>query len=536
MATEEEIEDPGMENSVDEKFAVDSKYQECQLEVEALKSDNYVLGSDNGSLMNELQSSKQNPVAVVSNNSGSSNDQVGLITKEDGLQENADFSTDELSWSNRTEKLDRLCEVLMEERDAATKSLREKEAELNRLRQRAVQSEQEKGKLRNQLLQALERTEEKEKRLTLLEDENAKLKTDVERLQRIILELQTKDRDGKTKVDSRTNQGTAEGIEGSADMKSPKESVLLSTGDKTDGKLESKENANLTTGPSDSEENRTSVKETASVANEDSVKRRETKRTSPNFYRHSLAGSLPRPYHGFDASRDNSDRERRGSFQSDTSGDSEAEAQTQGVPSFMRWRAEKPFLKPGFTPVQFNYRPLPESISNRKESWTGQRSASTSEVVVRDNSADCANHAKDLAAESSSDSESGVFSSSTGTSASLEKNRETSEQLSSEERESEVERELGVDKRSDGTFSMSLQLSDAQEHSLRSQNSIGASDCQVPVSNTSTHEEHATSPARATESAETSKGSNVDDDEEKGQANVFDMVGLWNRKSEVIDV
>ena len=41
-------------------------------------------------------------------------------------------------------------------------------------------------------------------------------------------------------------------------------------------------------------------------------------------------------------------------------------------------RAEKStFLKSGFSPVQFNYQPLPESISaHRRESWDAVRHAS----------------------------------------------------------------------------------------------------------------------------------------------------------------
>ena len=112
------------------------------------------------------------------------------------------------------------------------------------------------------------------------------------------------------------------------------------------------------------------------------VKRRETWRTAPNYYRHSFAGSLPRPFHSIELhsqhSLDHSSKhERSESVHSDASGESESDVQAPpSIPSFMRRRVEKPFVKSaGLSPVQFNYQPLPVSISNKRGSWLGETRA-----------------------------------------------------------------------------------------------------------------------------------------------------------------
>lgn len=126
------------------------------------------------------------------------------------------------------------------------------------------------------------------------------------------------------------------------------------------------------------------------------VKRRETWRTAPNHYRHSFTGSLPRPFHTLELhsqhSLDHSSKhERSESVHSDTSGESESDVHASStMPSFMRRKVEKPFMKStGFSPVQFNYQPLPERISNRRGSWLGEaRVRSDSFPTAHENSSD----------------------------------------------------------------------------------------------------------------------------------------------------
>ena len=287
----------------------------------------------------------------------------------------------------RKDSLQQLCDVLMEERDRATSALKDKDGEVLRLRKRILEHEQEKGSLKSELAKALGRTDLTEKEMVNAKEENAKLGAEIVRLTKRIDELEAENFDLKCQLDKVRGQQHAEengtpansenvtssGVE---ELQEKPDSVDVFASDVGGDEYQHQD------GPKRTEA--TSVVDTkeSEAGDSEEVKRKKEKaaqRSTPNYYRHSFAGSLPRPFHSFELPRQSSRegfKERSGSFHSDASGES-ADSESGSVPSFMR-RAEKPtFLKSGFSPVQFNYQPLPESISaHRRESWDAVRHAS----------------------------------------------------------------------------------------------------------------------------------------------------------------
>ena len=332
----------------------------------------------------------------------------------------------------QNESLERLCDVLMEERDRATSERKEKDDEVMRLRMRSFENEQEKANLKSQLAKATGRAISAEKEMVSTKEENAELRVEIDKLKKRIGELEAENNDLKCQLEQeRGNHGYAEEDKTAVDV----ESVTLSRVDELQENPDSvaipsvnelqenpdsvaipsvnklqenpdpvaipsvhelQVNSNSIAVPSvggadefkqEDEPKRVEVASTADTKeNGEVIRRREraAKRIAPNFYRHSFAGSLPRPFHSFELPRQGSHddhHERTGSFHSDTSGES-GDSDSGGhlsstLPSFMRKVDKSPFLKSGFSPVQFNYQPLPDSIMRgRRESWDAKRHGS----------------------------------------------------------------------------------------------------------------------------------------------------------------
>ena len=297
----------------------------------------------------------------------------------------------------RKESLQRLCDVLMEERDQATRALKEKDHEVLRLRKRLVESEVEKESLKNQLGEALDRSGLAEKKVINGQEENTRVQTEITRLTKKVEQLEAENSNLKGQLQQTSITNGVLNDENKMPLES--ETVTLSyagepvsDGISTVDGAEDKSQEIPDVGTKESEvanepKRADGTKDHESeLSDEEVVRRREraAKRTAPNYYRHSFAGSLPRPFHSFELPRqgsvsreDGARNERSGSFHSDTSGESESSESgihsVSGLPSFMR-RSDKPtFRKSGYSPVQFSFQPLPESITHRRESWDATR-------------------------------------------------------------------------------------------------------------------------------------------------------------------
>ena len=297
----------------------------------------------------------------------------------------------------RKESLQRLCDVLMEERDQATRALKEKDDEVLRLRKRLLESEAEKESVKTQLGEALDRSGLAEKKVINEQEENTRLQTEIMRLTKKVEQLEAENGNLKSQLQQTSITNGVLNDENKMPLES--ETVTLSyAGEPASGVLstvdgaedKSQEIPDIGTKESEIADEPKRADGTknhkSDSSNEEVVRRREraAKRTAPNFYRHSFAGSLPRPFHSFELPRqgsvsreDGARNERSGSFHSDTSGESESSESgihsVSGLPSFMR-RSDKPtFRKSGYSPVQFSFQPLPESITHRRESWDATR-------------------------------------------------------------------------------------------------------------------------------------------------------------------
>ena len=295
----------------------------------------------------------------------------------------------------RKESLQRLFDVLIKVRDQATRVLKEENDEVLRLRKRLSESEAEKESVKTQLGEALDRSGLAEKKVINEQEENTTLQKEITRLTKKVEQLEAENGNLKSQQTSITN-GVLNG-----ENKMPLESGtvalsyagepasdVISTVDGAEDKSQGIPDVGTKESEIADEPKRAdgTKNHESDSSNEEVVRRREraAKRTVPNFYRHSFAGSLPRPFHSFELPRqgsvsreDGARNERSGSFHSDTSGESESSESgihsVSGLPSFMR-RSDKPtFRKSGYSPVQFSFQPLPESITHRRESWDATR-------------------------------------------------------------------------------------------------------------------------------------------------------------------
>ena len=297
----------------------------------------------------------------------------------------------------RKESLQRLCDVLMKVRDQATRALKEKDDEVLRLRKRLLESEAEKESVKTQLGEALDRSGLAEKKVINEQEENTRLQTEIMRLTKKVEQLEAENGNLKSQLQQTSITNGVLNDENKMPLES--ETVTLSyTGEPASDVLstvdgaedKSQEIPDIGTKESEIADEPKRADGTknheSDSSNEEVVRRREraAKRTAPNFYRHSFAGCLPQPFHSFQLPRqgsgsreDGARNERSGSFHSDTSGESESSESgihsVSGLPSFMR-RPDKPtFRKSGYSPVQFSFQPLPESITHRRESWDAAR-------------------------------------------------------------------------------------------------------------------------------------------------------------------
>ena len=434
----------------------------------------------------------------------------------------------------RKDSLQRLCDVLMEERDRATSALKDKDGEVLRLRKRALEHEQEKGGLKSELAKALGRTVLAEEEMVNAKEENAKLGAEIVRLTKRIDELEAENFDFKCQLDkAREHQHADENA-----TPANSESVTISRVEELQEKPDSVDlfpsaggdEYQHQDGPKHAEA--TSVvdtKEGESGESEEAKrkKKRAAQRSAPNFYRHSFAGSLPRPFHGFELPRQSSREGYKERSGSDASGES-ADSENGSVPSFMR-RAEKPtFLKSGFSPVQFNYQPLPESISaHRRESWDAVRHASM--MRARGGSLNMAHSVSSDGQINEGDSGARNNEPLEGLSPEQQANELNSPQDDVDGGHGKREGEIETEK-----YGEVLQLSsgpslDAAEHSENSKNSEDlnadptASDANVPQQKNG--------------HVESNDRSQVHAEEEEKRETVSDLVDTWNnRTAEVLDV
>ncbi|XP_078384502.1 uncharacterized protein LOC144666936 [Oculina patagonica] len=509
-----------MEDDLDESLTgYNGKCEEYQGGVDGVRSENGAAEIENCSLTLQAQELKQ-PLDV------SNGDEMASSTVESEFvnghaspvpdEEKNDFvanvdqaTTDFDSLKTRKEELEQLCEVLMDERDKATRSLRERDEEVLRLRMRSVETEHEKADLKIQLAKALSRSDLLENELASVKEENEKLRAEVERLRKRIEELEAENRDLKCKLQARADQDHADGKKTAADLESAEltrasaeepVSALDEGGDESNRQEQEPPHVADKTATVE-----VAANENAPAADEVVVKRRENRRTAPNYYRHSFAGSLPRPFHSFELHSQHSfdhgsKHERSESIHSDTSEDSESGSHAAAnVPSFMRRKVNNPYLKSGFSPVQFNYQPLPESISSRRDSWLeGVRARGGS-----------LNRAHD----SSSDSESSGIGSSV--SASVEKNQEW------------VERD-----------EIANALSSAPDELVKHAENAENSTKDLPsASAQSTHEDRENVSSEKTQVIQSNGQSQVDGVDQQRTEHVSDLVNMWqSKRTEALDV
>ena len=504
-----------MENELDESSIENSsKFEEYQPNLDGVRSEDDAVEIEKCSSTHEEQEIEQVEPSDVSNGheiasliveSESTNGHESLVPDE---QENdcvATTTDDFESVKKRKEELQQLCEVLMEERDKATRSLKGRDDEILRLRMRAVETEHERADLKIQLTKALGRSDVLENDLASVKEENEKLKAEVERLRKRIEELEAENIDLKSKLQARADQDHADEKKETADLESA-ELARTVAGDRAEEPVTVQSEERLESEPQEHQspevvDNETTsedaAKESAPAADEVVVKRRENKRTAPNYYRHSFTGSLPRPFHRHELPSQSSfdhnpKHERSESFHSDTSEESESgsHATAPSVPSFMRRKANNPYLKSGFSPVQFNYQPLPESISNKRQSWLD---------VVRAREGSLSR-----ARDSSSDSESSGIGS--GASRSVEKNHgwveceETANMLNSAPEEHR------------------------KKHAENTENS-------TKDLLQSTNEEHESVSLSEQPTENVTGQSQVDGEEHERREHVSDLVSMWNSRT-----
>ena len=513
-----------MENELDERSVEnDSKWEVCQPNADGVRSENDAVEIENCSSTHEEQEIKQVQPSVVFNGdeiasrivaeSEFTNGHASLGPDENKNDSGASVDLTKADFDTvkkRKEELQQLCDVLMEERDNATRSLRERDGEVMRLRMRAVETEHERADLKIQLAKAMDRSVVQENELASVKEENEKLKAEVERLRKRIEELEAENNDLNSKLQARADQDHADRKKETADLESAElartvaedqaeEPVTVQSQERLESEPQKQEHRVVVDNTTTSEG---AAKGSAPAADEVVVKRRENKRTAPNYYRHSFAGSLPRPFHSHELHSQrsfdhNPKHERSESFHSDTSEESESgsHAAPPSVPSFMRRKANNPYLKSGFSPVQFNYQPLPESISNKRESWLD---------VVRARGGSFSR-----ARDSSSDSESSGIGS--GVSASVEKNHEWAECGETANTLNSAPEELA--KQAENT-----------EHSTKD----------LPQS---THEEHEILSLSEQPSEKVTGQSQVDGEEHERKEHVSDLVSMWNsRTTEASDI
>ena len=513
-----------MENDLDERSVEnDSKFEEYQPGVDGVRSENDAVEIENCSSTHEEQDIKPVEPLIVSNGdeiaspiveSEFTNGHTSQVPDEEKNDSGAsvDPTTDDFeSLKKRKEELQQLCEVVMEERDSATRSLKVKDDEVLRLRMRAVETEHERADLKIQLSKAMYCSDVQQNELATVKEENEKLRAEVERLRKRIEELEAENSDLKSKLQEGADQDHADEKKATGDLESvelartveedrAEELVSVQSEERLESEPPEQEHQNVADNASTSEG---TAKESAPAADE-VVKRRENRRTAPNYYRHSFAGSLPRPFHSHELHSQrsfdhNPKHERSESVHSDTSEESESGSQTgaPSVPSFMRRKANNPYFKSGFSPVQFNYQPLPESISNKRESWLDM-------ARVRGGSFT-------RARDSSSDSESSGMG--TGLSASVEKNHEWVEC---------------------GETANTLN-SAPEEPAKHSENAENSTKDLLQ----STHEEHesVSLSEQPSEGTQVTGQSQVDGEEDERREHVSDLVSMWNsRTTEASDV
>ena len=306
----------------------------------------------------------------------------GLCKESNGTTESFaddDFSDTEKALRKRKKSLERLCDVLMDERDKATSSLKAKGDDILRLRKFALECEKEKMSAKSQLAKALTRTVQAEKETAITEEENAKLTAEIVKMTKRMQELEAENGQLKRQLEKARDSHASFVEENKATVNV--DSVTLSRVDELEENADSGENPIVFENGGDCQRGEAKPAEMESVdenVGERAKQERAAMRTSPNFYRHSLAGSLPRPFHSIELPRQNSQENRQ------EQGDSlQPEATSEigvnsspGLPPFMKKPELSPIRKSGFSPVQFNYHPLPESILQRRESWDAMRHAS----------------------------------------------------------------------------------------------------------------------------------------------------------------
>lgn len=444
----------------------------------------------------------------------------------------------------RKESLQRLCDVLMEERDQATRALKEKDQEVLRLRKRLVESEVEKESLKNQLGEALDRSGLAEKKVNNGQEENTRLQTEITRLTKKVEQLEAENSNLKAQLQQTSITDDVVNSENKMPLES--ETVTLSyagepvsDGISTVDGAEDKSQEIPDVGTKESEvanepKRADGTKDHESdLSDEEVVKRREkaAKRTAPNYYRHSFAGSLPRPFHSFELPRqgsvsreDGARNERSGSFHSDTSGESESSESgihsVSGLPSFMR-RSDKPtFRKSGYSPVQFSFQPLPESITHRRESWDATR-------YTRPRGGSLSR-----ARESSENDSSGMGSLSTVVHKENELNSAADHPGGGQgERKEEVESEKG----SVTMHVSSLPSTDSHSNAENSQNSEDLTSATVISIDESPPKVSLQNGEKLDSNYSSQDQEHPEEDEKK--ENVSELVNIWNKKTiEVIDV
>lgn len=444
----------------------------------------------------------------------------------------------------RKESLQRLCDVLMEERDQATRALKEKDQEVLRLRKRLVESEVEKESLKNQLGEALDRSGLAEKKVINGQEENTRLQTEITRLTKKVGQLEAENSNLKAQLQQTSITDDVLNSENKMPLES--ETVTLSyagepvsDGISTVDGAEDKSQEIPDVGTKESEvanepKRADGTKDHESdLGDEEVVKRREraAKRTAPNYYRHSFAGSLPRPFHSFELPRqgsvsreDGARNERSGSFHSDTSGESESSESgihsVSGLPSFMR-RSDKPtFRKSGYSPVQFSFQPLPESITHRRESWDATR-------YTRPRGGSLSR-----ARESSENDSSGMGSLSTVVHKENELNSAADHPGGGQgERKEEVESEKG----SVTMHVSSLPSTDSHSNAENSQNSEDLTSATVISIDESPPKVSLQNGEKLDSNYSSQDQEHPEEDEKK--ENVSELVNIWNKKTiEVIDV
>ena len=290
-----------------------------------------------------------------------------------------DFSDTEKSLRKRKKSLERLCDVLMDERDKAKSSLKAKGDDVLRLRKFALECEKEKMSAESQLAEAFRRTVQAEKEKVITEEENAKLMAEIVKMTKRIQELEAENGELKRQLE-KAGDSHASFVEENKEVVNV-DSVMLPRVDELEENADSGDNPSVLENGGECQQDETKPGEMESAdenIRECAKRERAAMRASTNFYRHSLAGSLPRPFHSTELPRQNSQENRP------EQGDSpqpEATCETgvnssPGLPLFMQKQELSPIRKSGFSPVQFNYHPLPESILQRRESWDAMRHAS----------------------------------------------------------------------------------------------------------------------------------------------------------------